>query len=225
MSKIWAIIPAYNEEKNILKVINDVANYVDKIVVVNDCSIDKTGNVLKEASFSDNIIVLEHIVNRGQGAALQTGNECALENGADIIVHFDADGQFLAEEIQDILKPILENTSDIVFGSRFLSKKSDIPLFKKIIIFPISQLVNRILIGKNSLTDPQSGFRAMTAEAARVIRIEQDRMAHCSEILVKAHASGLRIREVPIAVIYTEYGQKFSGGINIIKDLILRKIG
>ncbi len=215
---IFCIIPAYNEEKTITKVIEDVKPFADKIVIVDDCSSDKTFELAK----AQNVIVLKHVINRGQGAALQTGNEYALNNGADVVVHFDADGQFLAEEIKDITKPILDGETDVVFGSRFLEKKSDIPKLKKYIIFPAARLINKIFLGVK-LTDPQSGFRAMNRKTAESIKIEQDGMAHCSEILNKSFKNKLRIKEVPITVIYNDFGQKFGGGVKILKDLLLGK--
>lgn len=216
--KIFCIIPAYNEEKSIAKVIKDAKQFVDKIVVVDDCSSDKTFEIAKK----QNVTVLRHIINRGQGATLQTGNSFALRAGADLIVHFDADGQFLADEIKDVIDPIIKGEADIVFGSRFLGKKSQIPKFKKHIIFPIARAVNKIFLGIN-LSDPQSGFRAMNRQAVEMINIEQDRMAHCSEILHKAFKNNLKIKEVPMTVIYHDFGQKFGGGIKIIKDLLLNK--
>jgi len=74
------------------------------------------------------------------------------------------------------------------------------------------------------LSDPQSGFRAMSRQAAEIIDIEQDGMAHCSEIIAKAFTNKLRIKEVPVTILYNDYGQKFSGGMRIIKDLIINKI-
>jgi len=220
---IFCIIPAYNEEKNILKVVDACLKEIDKIVVVDDASTDKTVVILRNNISSEKLIILNHLTNRGQGAALQTGNEYALANKAQIIVHFDADGQFLAKEIKDIIKPIKEDGADIVFGSRFLEKKSKIPWFKEKIILPLAKLINKIF-AKNKLTDPQSGFRAMTAKTAQKIKIKQDRMAHCSEILKKISNPNIKVKEVPITVIYNDFGQTFSGGIKIVKDLILGKL-
>ncbi len=216
--KIFCVIPALNEEKNIKSVIEKVEKMVDKIIVVDDGSNDQTVNIAKKTS----AIVLEHIVNRGQGAALQTGNEYCINNGADIIVHFDADNQFLAEEIYDVISPIIDDKADIVFGSRFLTKKSKMPFFKKTIIIPLARLINLFLKVKTS--DPQSGFRAFNKKTAQLIKIENDGMAHCSEILHKAFFYKLRVKEVPITVIYHEFGNNFSGGLRIIKDLLLKKI-
>lgn len=217
--KTCCVIPAFNEEKKIKKVIQEVLPKVDEVIVVDDCSSDKTAEEAKK----EGALVLKHLINRGQGAALQTGNEFALKSKADIIVHFDADGQFLAEEIKDVITPLLNKEVDIVFGSRFLEKKSQIPKIKKYIIFPIAQLVNKLFLGIN-LSDPQSGFRAMTRQSAKMIKIEQDRMAHCSEIMQKSFKNNLKIKEVPITVLYEDFGQKFGGGIKIIKELILGKL-
>lgn len=217
--KTFCIIPAYNEATTIFEVINKVKPMVDEVVVINDGSSDKT----KELAKTSGTIVLSHIINRGQGAALETGNKYALNNGAEIIVHFDADGQFLAEEIKDIILPIIKGEADIVFGSRFLGKKSNLPSFKKYIIIPLAHLVNKIFIG-TTLTDPQNGFRAMSAETARKIIIEQDGMAHNTEIISKTFENNLKIKEIPITVIYHDFGQRFSGGLKIIKDLILSRL-
>ncbi len=217
--EIFCIIPAYNEAKTITGVINKAKPLVSKVVVVDDGSIDKT----KELAKAQGVKVLSHIINRGQGAALETGNQYALREGADIIIHFDADGQFLAEEINDIIAPIREGTADIVFGSRFLGKKSNMPAFKKYVIIPLAHLVNKIFTGSN-LTDPQNGFRALSKKAAEKIKIEQDGMAHNTEIISKAFGSDLKTKEIPVTIIYHNFGQRFSGGLKIIKDLILARI-
>lgn len=216
---IFCIIPAYNEEKNIFSVVSDVKQYVDHAIVVDDGSRDKTFVLAEKAG----AVALRHIVNRGQGAALRTGVEYALKNGADIVVHFDADGQFLAEEIKVVIRPIETGEAEIVFGSRFLEKKSHIPFFKKYFIMPLAMLFIR-LMGARKITDPQSGFRALSRKAAEAIKIEHDGMAHCSEILVKTFKNKLKFKEVPVTVIYNEFGQRFGGGVRIIKDIFIKKI-
>lgn len=222
--KIFCIIPAYNEEKTIIDVIKKVITVVENIVVVDDCSTDKTFELASKTE----AVVLKHVLNRGQGAALETGDQFALRNGADVVVHFDADGQFLYNEILDILEPIQKEEVDIVFGSRFLSKKTKMPFIKENILFPIARKINYILGIRTS--DPQSGFRALNRKALETIRIVNDGSAHCSEILSKAFKSNLKIKEVPITVVYKEYGQgllggkgRGKGGLAIIKDLILSK--
>ncbi len=217
--KVFCVIPAFNEEKNIASVLAQVKPLVDEVVVVDDGSTDKTAQIAKTAG----AVVLRHLVNRGQGAALETGNQYALRQGAEIIVHFDADGQFLASEIREIIAPIKTGQAQIVFGSRFLGKKSNIPWLKKNFLLPAARLVNYILLGVR-FSDPQSGFRALSRQAAQEIQIENDGMAHCSELLAKALASDFQVKEVPITVIYHNFGQHLSGGVRIVKDLLLARL-
>ncbi|MDD5527398.1 MAG: glycosyltransferase family 2 protein [Patescibacteria group bacterium] len=217
--KIFCIIPALNEEKTIGEVVMKVRPLVDEVVLVDDGSIDNT----KEIAAAAGAIVLEHHLNRGQGAALETGNQYALARGAEIIFHFDADGQFSAADIPSILAPLISGQADVVFGSRFLEKKSKLPFLKEKFFMPIARLVNLLLFGV-VLTDPQSGFRAATSSAWRKIKINQDGMAHCSEIIAKVFKNKLRVVEAPITVRYDDFGQNFGGGVRIIKDLLLAKI-
>ncbi len=212
--KISCVIPAYNEAKNINKVIEKVLPLVDELIVVDDCSKDNT----YELANATKAIALHHPINRGQGAALQTGDEYALLHGADIVVHFDADDQFKAEEIPSLVAPILAGQADAVFGSRFLGS-ANFPFTKRFIIMPIARLANRLFGIK--MSDPQSGFRALNKETLSQIKIENRGMAHCTEILYKTFQTKARVMEVPITVTYHEFGQSFGGGFKIIKDLLI----
>ena len=218
MAKISIIIPAYNEVDTIRQVIADIrsesADY--NIIVIDDGSTDITAALAANAG----AVVLRHLVNRGQGAALKTGTDYAIMNGADVVVHFDADGQFLAGEIKDVVAPIITGEADIVFGSRFLAKKSTMPWFKKHIILRLAKFVNRIFLGVN-LSDPQSGFRAFSREAAKKLNWQQDRMAHCSEIMHLAFKNKLRVREVPMTIIYHNFGQRLHHGFKILGEFFL----
>lgn len=216
--KVFVVIPAYNEAKRIEQVLQDLANFSYQVVVVDDASSDDTADIVRNFP----VTLLRHRVNRDQGASLQTGNEYALSHGADIIVHFDADGQFLVKEIEDIVRPIREENYDIVFGSRFLEKKSAMPWLKSKIFFPLARMVNLVFLGIR-LSDPQSGFRAMNSQTAKRIVIEQDGKAHCSEIMAKAFQYNLKIKEVPMTVIYHEFGQGLGGGFKILHDLFINK--
>jgi len=224
--KIFCIIPAYNEENKISKTIKDVQSNGYKVIVVDDCSCDKTFEVAKQKAD----YTLKHFINRGQGASLETGNKFAKKLGAEVVVHFDADGQFLAKEIKDVLSPIINDDCDIVFGSRFLNKKSNMPWFKEQVIMRLGRLINKIFFNI-SLTDPQNGFRAMNLSAIEKINIQNDGSAHCSEIIYKTVKNKLRYKEVPVTVIYNDFGQgifsgkgRGMGGLRILRDLIVGKI-
>jgi glycosyltransferase involved in cell wall biosynthesis len=214
--KVAIVIPAWNEAERLPAVLSDLKTGNFAVIVVDDGSSDSTSQIAADYG----AIVLRHIINRYQGAALRTGTRFAVDQGFDIIVHFDADGQFRAQDIPAVVEPLLENSADIVFGSRFLDSTTSMPAFKRSVIMPIARAVNYFFYGIR-MTDPQSGFRAFDAATFGKIEWRQDGMAHCSEILHLAHKKKLRIVEVPITVIYHEFGQKFSAGFNILKDLFL----
>ena len=221
---IFCVIPAWEEaptlEASALpKVVESLSGIVDRIVVVEDGSKDYTYEVAKELP----VDLLHHVINRGQGAALKTGTLYALQQGADIIIHFDADGQFRPEDLNKVIEPIQRGEADIVFGSRFLDNTTQMPWLKKNVIMPLARSVNRVFFNIRT-TDPQSGFRAFSRRAAEQIDWHQDEMAHCSEILVVAHRSGLPIVEVPITVLYPDFGQRFNVGLKILRDLFIAKL-
>lgn len=220
MNNIFIIVPAYNEEKRIGQTIKDLLeDGYTKIVVVDDCSADKTFEIAKQFSIN----VLRHKINRGQGAALQTGTDFAVRDGAEIIVHFDADGQHRVEDIKEIIKPIIEGRAEFIFGSRFLGKKSNIPWFKEKIIFPISKIIN-YLFTSLKLSDTHNGLRAFRATIAPKIYLSQDGMAHNTEYPSLVKKNKIRYAEVPIVVIYHEFGQGVGGGFRILKELLVKKI-
>lgn len=217
--KIFVVIPAYNEARWIAKVVKEVMNAGYQTVVIDDCSKDDTAALAEQAG----AVVLRHVINRGQGAALRTGTNWSFENKAEVVVHFDADGQFQVEDIARLVKPLADKKAEVVFGSRFLDNATKLPWTKRHLIMPIARLVNRVLFGVK-LTDPQSGFRAFTAEVGRSLKWRQDRMAHASEILGAVVHGHWRIVEVPITVIYHEFGQSFFSGFKILKDIFIKKL-
>ncbi|MFA5076211.1 MAG: glycosyltransferase family 2 protein [Patescibacteria group bacterium] len=216
--KIFVVVPAWNEESRLGNSLDQLKNQYQNVVVVDDGSVDNTTQV----AAGRGLVVLNHLINRGQGAALQTGDEYALKNGADIIIHFDADGQHQVAEIARLIEPIVEGRADIVFGSRFLGN-SRVPWTKKWLILKPAILFNWLFTGVK-LSDAHNGLRALSAKAARLINITHDEMAHASEILAQVRKNRLRYQEVPVDIIYHRYGQGFGAGWKILKDLILKKI-
>lgn len=217
---IFVVVPAYNEEKAIGRVIRGLFERgYKKVIVVDDGSSDNTGSVAKDAG----AIVARHPVNRGQGAALQTGNELALKYGAEIIVHFDADGQFNPDDISGAVRLMNEKKLDIILGSRFLDNRSKIPYFKKKFMLPLARWATGLIAGIK-LSDAHNGFRILNRKAAEAIKITQDGMAHNSEIIAKIKSRGLKFSEYPVEVVYHEYGQGIGGGVKIIVDLIFSKL-
>jgi glycosyltransferase involved in cell wall biosynthesis len=214
---VFIIIPAFNEEKTIHQVVcNLMLSGYENIVVVDDGSVDSTAYLAQQAG----AVVIKHMVNRGQGAALETGNEYARMNYATHVVHFDGDGQFNPKDIEHALAFLEQNQLDVVIGSRFLDSRSKIPFLKKKILFPIGRTIN-FLLTKLTLTDVHNGFRVLSHNALSVLRITQDRMAHNSEINLLIREKQLRYAEFPVEVKYFEYGQGIGGGLKILRDWFL----
>jgi len=216
--KVWIVVPAYNEESQITKVVADLARVSPNIVVIDDRSTDLTAARAKAAGAH----VLHHPLNLGQGAALQTGIDFALREDATHIVTFDADGQHRAEDVPLLLKVMTECAAHFALGSRFLGTAPNIDFSRKVLL-KLAILFMRITTGLN-LTDAHNGLRAMTRKGASSLAIRQNRMAHASEILNQIAKSGLRVVEVPVAIAYTSYskakGQKFSNSVNIMLELL-----
>ena len=212
-------MPAYNEAKNIQNTLDDLLKCGYKIVVVDDGSQDETVALAR----TKRVNMVCQQINRGQGAALQTGTEFALQGGAKIIIHFDADGQFLAEEILSVIQPLINNEADIILGSRFLQKNTQMPWLKRRVIHPVSRLVNYFLTGLK-LSDAHCGLRAMNRLAAEKIVILQDGMSHNTEIVAQIKKNNLRFKELPVSVIYKEFGQGIRGGFRILWELLIQKV-
>ncbi len=152
--KITIGIPAYNEEKNIGKIIESLKAVSDSIIICDDGSEDSTYNIAKQ----NDVIVIKHEKNLGYGAAIKSIFKKCSEIDTDVLITFDADGQHRVKDIQTVLKPIIEKQADIVIGSRFLGKESDIPNYRKAGIKFLTQVTNSAIKGK--ISDSQSGFRA-----------------------------------------------------------------
>lgn len=195
------VIPALNEEAMIGLVVEALRNRVSEVVVIDDCSYDATSQRAYEAGAT----VLRHLLNRGQGAALATGTAYALKQGADIIIHFDADGQHSPEDIQKFIVPLTQGNVDVVLGSRFLAQSdSDSMPFARRILLKCAIIFTSFFSGIR-LTDTHNGFRALSRRAAELIRIRENRMAHASEIIHEIARHRLRVREVPVVIRYTDY--------------------
>lgn len=197
--KVVALIPAYQEETRIAASVRDARLFVDAVVVVDDCSRDNTGAVAREAG----AIVLRHVINRGQGAALQTATEYALRVlGADAVVHFDADGQMAGHEIPMMLEPIRAGEAEVVLGSRFLGKSTNMPITR--LVANRAARLFTLAISGIGLTDVHNGFRALSRRAAEELTITIDRMAHASQIQDLIVVKRLRYVERPVTITYTD---------------------
>jgi polyprenyl-phospho-N-acetylgalactosaminyl synthase len=211
-SGTWVVVAAYNEGKVIGDVIAELVSDGWSVVVVDDGSTDDSAVRAQVPG----AIVLKHAINRGQGAALQTGIDYALRRGARRIVTFDADGQHTASDIPALIAAL--DDADVALGSRFLGGIEGANQGRVALLKTATVVSNRLSGLK--LTDAHCGLRAFRAEVAGALRIMQDRMAHASEMLRAMQRTGLRVVEVPVTVRYTEHSMsKGQSGIQAVRIL------
>ncbi|NUR25715.1 MAG: glycosyltransferase family 2 protein [Catenulispora sp.] len=221
---VWIVIPVYNEGAVIGEVVERTRETFPNIVCVDDGSRDDSA----ERIAGTGAHLVRHPVNLGQGAALQTGIAYALaQPGMRYLVTFDADGQHRVEDAETMLAVARGEGADVVLGSRFLEQNEQIPLLKRIVLRTVVALSPTAR--KLKLSDAHNGLRVLNREAASQLRITMNGMAHASEIVGFLARSGLKVREVPVTILYTEYsrskGQSLINGVNILFDLSVRQRG
>jgi len=193
---VIAAIPAFNEEKNIAKVVLLARKYVDRVVVCDDGSTDMTAEIA-EGLGAD---VIRHDRNMGYGAAIRSLLYKARELGADVMVTLDGDGQHNPDQIPSLLHPILKGEADVVVGSRFMGKGDETSGYRAAGVRAITGLTDRV--SGLGLSDAQCGFRAYSRRALEAITPSEMGMGVSTEILIKAADLGLRVVEVPVSVRY-----------------------
>jgi glycosyltransferase involved in cell wall biosynthesis len=220
--RTFVVVPAYNEEKTIEKVLNDLLTMGFEFVVVDDGSHDGTNNIVKKFIVENNHgFICRHLLNRGLGAAIKTGIEAALEENAEIIVTFDADGQHDPNDIYSVVNPIMNGEADVCIGTRNFN---DMPKSKKY-GNSVMNLVTLIFYGIG-VGDSQSGLRAFNRKAANMIVINARDYGVSSEIIGEIKRHDLALKEVPMKTIYTNYtmkkGTNLFEGLKILSKLIFK---
>ena len=194
--KITVGIPAYNEEKNIAKIIVQLKKVADQILVCDDGSTDSTSEIAESLG----AIVIKHPKNLGYGSAIRSIFLKSREINAEILVTIDADGQHKIEDVKKVTKPIVDGQADISIGSRFLEEGDNAPKYRKLGINIITKVTNSSLSEK--ITDAQSGFRAYNNKVLQSLTPSDSGMGISTEILIKSSNLGLKIAEVPTEIQY-----------------------
>ncbi len=216
------IIPAYNEGKAIADTINGIPEDFPRVIVIDDGSSDDTAAQVSVTRAT----LVQHPINLGQGAALQTGIDYALlDPSLDYFVTYDADGQHRIEDVRSMLAYLECNPVDIVLGSRFLGTAINMPGTKRAILKLAVWFSN--ITSSVRLTDTHNGLRAFNRTTATQLKLQLPDFSHASEIIERIGETGLRYAEVPVTIIYSDYsrskGQSMINAINIGFDAILRK--
>lgn len=210
------VIPAYNEENTISRIVEEVKNYSGDVIVVDDGSVDRTSRLAEGGGAK----VLRHAVNMGAGFATITGNDYAVGRGFDIIVNLDSDGQHSASAVPKGIELLEKGGFDIVLGSRFLESTERMPAILKL-GNKFLTLMNGKMFGSN-ISDTQSGFRVLTADAWKRLSPNSTGYSICSEISARVGIKRLKYAEIPIETVYLD---KFKGstifdGIRIFVNML-----
>ena len=213
---LWVVVPAYNEEKDISKIIKGIKKHSKNIIIIDDGSKDHTSKIANKSS----AIVLKHIINMGKGAALKTGCDFAIKQGAKRIIVLDSDAQHNPEDIPNFIKKL--EGLDIVFSYRKLNKR--MPFILKFGNWFISRVIK--FLYKVKLKDSQCGYRAFTAETYKKIRWLATDYSMESEMIANTGKYKLKYKEIPIE---TVYGDKYKGttiidGIKIVLNMSLWRV-
>lgn len=218
--KICVIVPAYNEQKNIISVLQDIhganENYV--ITVINDGSTDGTAHIARKEGTAK---VISLPCNLGIGGAVQTGFKYARENNFDIAIQFDGDGQHIAAEIQKLLEPVLQDEADAVIGSRFLHKNQQgfRSTFMRRVGIKIFEMICRVFIGQR-ISDCTSGFRAYNRKAIEMLAKNYPTDFPEPESVILLKQNNFRIKEVAVEMKERVHGSSSISGLKSIYYMI-----
>lgn len=195
--KLIITIPAYNEENTVSSVLDEIPDQIDGIdnietLLIDDGSTDGTVDMAQKHGV-DHIIY--HKTNKGLGVSFRDGIEASLEKGADIIVNIDADGQYNAKQIPDLIKPLLEGKADIVLGWRDIRNLDHMTRSKKL-GNRMATWITRVLSGFD-VKDAQTGYRAFTRDAAMRLNLF-GKYTYVQETIIRAYHKGLHIEQVPV---------------------------
>ena len=224
-SDTWLIVPCYNEGTVIFDVLTNARETFPNIVGVNDGSADDSAAQIRAAGAH----LVDHPVNLGQGAAIQTGVEYArAQPGAKYFVTFDADGQHQVKDVMRMIERLRTEPLDIIVGTRFAGQEnSQVPWIKRAVLKTVVMLSPRTK--RLGLTDAHNGLRAFNRRVAEEMNIRMNGMSHASEIVSMIDKHGWRVDEEPVDILYTEYsmskGQSLINGVNILADgLVARRL-
>ncbi|MFC6147222.1 glycosyltransferase family 2 protein [Corynebacterium nasicanis] len=221
----WLIIPCYNEGQVIQEVIENARQTFPNIVAVNDGSADDSAARIHAGGAH----LVNHPVNLGQGAGIQTGVEYArAQPGAKYFVTFDADGQHQVKDVVRMVGRLREEPVDIIVGTRFGRPRAEgdqVPWIKRVVLKTVVFLSPTTR--KLGLSDAHNGLRVFNKKVADEMNIRMNGMSHASELVSMIADRGWRVAEEPVDILYTEYsmskGQSLINGVNILADGLLAR--
>lgn len=221
--RVAVVVPAHNEARVVVDVLQELREYFPLVMCVDDGSTDDTSLRARQAG----AVVIRHAINRGQGAALQTGFQWVLQRPEiSGIVTFDADGQHRVSDALDMTRLLFAGEFDVVLGSRFLSLQQQTPLLRRAAL-RMATRYTRAVTGL-PVTDTHNGLRVLSRRAAKCMRFRHPGMAHASEVLEIIRSAGLSWVEHPVTIDYTDHslakGQSMWNSVNILWDTVVKEL-
>jgi hypothetical protein len=202
--EILIVVPAYDEEGGIQGVLrrvpDEVLGHEVKTVVVDDGSADATAAIAR----AEGVPVVTHVVNRGQGDALRTGFAIAQTERSRVVVNLDADGQYKPEELDRLVKPIIEGKADFVLGSRFMGFYEESGSVRHIGVVFFSRMIS--LLTGVKVSDCTNGYRAIRVSELHKMNLREDRF-NANEIILEALKHKLRFEQVPVSMMSRAAGE------------------
>ncbi len=193
--KVLVVIPCYNEEENIVNTVERLKSFCPEVdfLVVNDCSTDSSAEILRAHHYP----FLNLPVNLGIGGCVQSGYQYAVENGYDVTVQMDGDGQHDPAYLMEIVQPVLDGECDICIGSRFVTKEGFQTSFMRRVGIRFLSWLIRLLCGEHVL-DVTSGFRALSAPMTAYFSLHYAIDYPEPEAVLAASLAGFRVKEAPV---------------------------
>ena len=216
---IYVIVPAFNEQNVIKDIINNLLKDFSNVIVINDGSNDKTLETINDLD----IKILNHEINLGVGAAVQTGFDYVSNiPDAKAVITFDADGQHLVDDAVAMAKEIMICDEGIIFGTRFPKHSKNIPMVKRIVLKLIAKITD--LVTGVSLSDAHNGLKAYKVSIIKELELQFSSYSYESELITQVAKKKIDYKEMPTDIKYTSYsikkGQKLLNGLLIIEDLL-----
>jgi glycosyltransferase involved in cell wall biosynthesis len=222
---VYVVVPVYNHAESLKTVLEELKQHFKNIVCINDGSRDNTHEVVEAAG----VILVEHAVNFGQGAALQTGIDYALQDKkAQYFITFDSDGQHRLKDALTMLNYLRDHPDiDITLGSRFLGEAKNIGTAKKLMLKAAARFLSKT--SGVTLTDAHNGLRVFNRRVAEGLNITMPDMAHASEIVERIAEKKFAYKELPVTITYDDYSKAKShnpmlNSVNIAFDTLLNKV-
>ena len=211
-SRFLTALPVFNEVHSVSQVLDEVSQYSDDILVVDDGSTDGTRDLLRQRK---DVVLVEHERNQGYGGALITAFDYALQHHYEVLVTIDCDGQHEPQRIRQFVARAAESGADIVSGSRYLKSFDDNtipPADRRQINVDITNMLNQKLGYK--LTDAFCGFKAYRVESLQKIQLTETGYAMPLELWVQAWCQGLKVVELPVPLIYLDEDRSFGDNLD-----------